>query len=143
MRCAKDMLQCLESMCNLDGASKPVNARPRCLDESWRPDMRMASLQPLVAALLAFGMTFTSGCIHRPPERSSTIEYIRLDDELTLRHMVVRNPNPAGTVLFLHGFPETLYAWKDISPALGARYEVHAFDWPGYGLSSRPPADRF
>lgn len=105
--------------------------------------MRTASLQPLVAALLALGTTFTSGCIHRPPEQSSTIEYIRLDDELTLRHMVVRNPKPAGTVLFLHGFPETLYAWKDISPALGARYEVHAFDWPWYGLSSRPPAGRF
>jgi pimeloyl-ACP methyl ester carboxylesterase len=43
----------------------------------------------------------------------------------------------------LHGFPETLYAWKDISLALGEDYEVHAFDWPGFGLSSRPAADRF
>jgi len=46
-------------------------------------------------------------------------------------------------VLFLHGFPETLHAWKDISLTLASDYEVHAFDWPGYGLSSRPPVDRF
>ena len=57
--------------------------------------------------------------------------------------MVVRNLRPKGTVLFLHGFPETLYAWKDIALALGDDYEVHAFDWPGYGLSSRPTVDRF
>jgi hypothetical protein len=32
--------------------------------------------------------------------------------------MILRNSNPKGTVLFLHGFPETLYAWKDIAKAL-------------------------
>lgn len=57
--------------------------------------------------------------------------------------MVVGNSRPKGIVLFLHGFPETLYAWKDISLVLAKDYEVHAFDWPGYGLSSRPPVDRF
>ncbi len=55
----------------------------------------------------------------------------------------MRNANPKGTVLFLHGFPETLYAWKEIAKALADEYEVHAFDWPGYGLSSRPTVDRF
>lgn len=57
--------------------------------------------------------------------------------------MVVRNSKPKGVVLFLHGFPETLYVWKDISLTLGKEFEVHSFDWPGYGLSSRPPVDRF
>jgi pimeloyl-ACP methyl ester carboxylesterase len=57
--------------------------------------------------------------------------------------MVVRNAAPKGTVLFLHGFPETLYAWADIAATLGREYEVHAFDWPGYGQSSRPSADQF
>jgi pimeloyl-ACP methyl ester carboxylesterase len=50
---------------------------------------------------------------------------------------------PKGIVLFLHGFPETLYAWKNISLILARDYEVHAFDWPGYGLSSRPPVSQF
>ena len=71
------------------------------------------------------------------------IGFFEIDQDITLRRMVLRNPKPKGTVLFLHGFPETLYAWKDISLALADDYEVHAFDWPGYGLSSRPTADRF
>ena len=76
-------------------------------------------------------------------ERKADIGYFEIDKDITLRRMVVRNLRPKGTVLFLHGFPETLYAWKDIALALGDDYEVHAFDWPGYGLSSRPTADRF
>ena len=76
-------------------------------------------------------------------ERKADIGFFEIDKDITLRRMVVRNLRPKGTVLFLHGFPETLYAWKDISLALGDDYEVHAFDWPGYGLSSRPTVDRF
>ena len=69
--------------------------------------------------------------------------FLAINEDVTLRRMVLRPPKPKGTVLFLHGFPETLYAWKDISLALADDYEVHAFDWPGYGLSSRPTVDRF
>lgn len=73
----------------------------------------------------------------------NAIGFFEIDEDITLRRMVLRNPKPKGTVLFLHGFPETLYAWRDISLALADDYEVHAFDWPGYGLSSRPTVDRF
>jgi pimeloyl-ACP methyl ester carboxylesterase len=76
-------------------------------------------------------------------ERKADIGFLEIGEGITLRRMVVHNPRPKGTVLFLHGFPETLYAWRDISLALADDYEVHAFDWPGYGLSSRPPVDRF
>jgi pimeloyl-ACP methyl ester carboxylesterase len=76
-------------------------------------------------------------------QHKADIGFFKIDDDITLRRMVVHTPRPKGTVLFLHGFPETLYAWKDISLALGADYEVHAFDWPGYGLSSRPTVDKF
>jgi pimeloyl-ACP methyl ester carboxylesterase len=75
-------------------------------------------------------------------EPKSDVGYVEIDQDISLRRMVVRNPRPKGTVLFLHGFPETLYAWKHISLALADDYEVHAFDWPGYGLSSRPPVDK-
>ena len=77
------------------------------------------------------------------PANDDAIDFLEIDEDITLRRMVLRNANPKGTVLFLHGFPETLYAWKDIACALADDYEVHAFDWPGYGLSSRPTADRF
>ncbi len=75
--------------------------------------------------------------------RKADIGFVEIDKEITLRRMVVHAQRPKGTVLFLHGFPETLYAWKEIALALADDYEVHAFDWPGYGLSSRPAADRF
>jgi pimeloyl-ACP methyl ester carboxylesterase len=74
---------------------------------------------------------------------SSEIGFIDIGSDLKLRRMLVRSARPEGVVLFLHGFPETLHAWKDISLTLASDYEVHAFDWPGYGLSSRPPVDRF
>jgi pimeloyl-ACP methyl ester carboxylesterase len=77
------------------------------------------------------------------PVNDDAIDFFEIDQDITLRRMVLRNSNPKGTVLFLHGFPETLYVWKDIAKALADEYEIHAFDWPGYGLSSRPTLDRF
>jgi pimeloyl-ACP methyl ester carboxylesterase len=68
---------------------------------------------------------------------------LRVEPDIELRRMLLRPAQPGGTVLFLHGFPETLYAWKGIAEALSTEYEVHAFDWPGYGQSSRPDPARF
>ena len=76
-------------------------------------------------------------------ERKADIGFLEIDKDITLRRMVVHNPRSMGTVLLLHGFPETLYTWKDISLVLADDYEVHAIDWPGFGLSSRPAVDRF
>jgi pimeloyl-ACP methyl ester carboxylesterase len=95
------------------------------------------------AALLCY--SFAPGHAQAPSQqdRRAEIGFVEIDRDITLRRMVVRNPQPKGTVLFLHGFPETLHAWKEIALALADDYEVHAFDWPGYGLSSRPTVDRF
>ena len=71
------------------------------------------------------------------------IGMIALDDGISVRRMVVHAIAPKGTVILLHGFPETLYAWQDIARALANDFDVHTFDWPGYGLSSRPSSDDF
>src|SRR5262249_15417179 len=68
---------------------------------------------------------------------------LQVSPDITLRRMVVTPPSPKGTVLFLHGFSETMLTWRSLSQQLGSEYEVHAFDWPGYGQSSRPPAGIF
>jgi pimeloyl-ACP methyl ester carboxylesterase len=104
-----------------------------------RPSFRkVLAAVALLCALIAPGHA-------QPPEqeRKAGIGFFEIDKDITLRRMVVHSVRPKGTVLFLHGFPETLYAWKDIALALADDYEVHAIDWPGYGLSSRPPAERF
>ena len=98
------------------------------------------SVNMLAAALL---LAATAAPAYAASEPKVEIGYIAADADLTLRRMVVRNPDAKGVVLLLHGFPETLQTWNDVSLALGEDFEVHAFDWPGFGLSSRPAADRF
>jgi pimeloyl-ACP methyl ester carboxylesterase len=71
------------------------------------------------------------------------IAYVQINPDIQLRAMVSGPARPKGSVLLLHGFPETLYAWKGIAETLSRDYQVHAFDWPGYGQSSRPDAERF
>lgn len=68
----------------------------------------------------------------------ATIDSLAVDDQITLRRSVVRAPNARATVLFLHGFPETLLAWQPVTAELAGEFEIHAFDWPGFGQSSRP-----
>lgn len=81
--------------------------------------------------------------VHSLQTNHSQIEQFKIDEQLTLRRQIVRNPRPKGTVLLLHGFPETLLTWEEVARSLGSDYEVHAFDWPGFGQSSRPPVERF
>lgn len=41
-------------------------------------------------------------------------------------------------ILFVHGFPEFWYAWKDQLQAFGRDYRAVALDMRGYNLSSKP-----
>ena len=87
-----------------------------------------------------------SASVHKSSmkERSQMeIDYVELKSGLQLRRMIGRNAGARGIVLCLQGFPETIYAWSGAAELLAKDYEVHAFDWPGYGLSSRPSSDEF
>ncbi len=70
-------------------------------------------------------------------------EFFKIDENISLRRMVAGRGNSKGTVLLLHGFPETLLTWNQVAAGLADDYEVHAFDWPGFGQSSRPPVEQF
>ena len=41
-------------------------------------------------------------------------------------------------VVLLHGFASSIYTWKDVLPALSARHDVVALDFPGFGGSAIP-----
>jgi pimeloyl-ACP methyl ester carboxylesterase len=105
----------------------------------------MSKLLPmLTAAALTLGTSVSSAATHEDADRSrAEIGFVKLDKDITVRQMVIRNPRSKGIVLLLHGFPETLHTWEAVAESLSDEYEVHAFDWPGYGLSSRPSTDRF
>jgi len=51
-------------------------------------------------------------------------------------HYVTGGQGPA--VVFLHGWPQTWYMWRDVLPAMMQRYQVFAVDLRGLGDSSRP-----
>jgi pimeloyl-ACP methyl ester carboxylesterase len=96
------------------------------------------------AAAFALGASVSPAAAQEDARQpKAEIGYVTLDKDITVRQMVVRNPKSKGTVLFLHGFPETLHTWEATATFLADDYEVHAFDWPGYGLSSRPSTDKF
>jgi pimeloyl-ACP methyl ester carboxylesterase len=107
--------------------------------------MPTSLIQKWLTVVLVLHVVIADGCVHmaREHDRQADIGFIAINADMQLRRMLVHHARPQGVVLFLHGFPETLYAWKDIALMLASDYEVHAFDWPGYGLSSRPPAERF
>lgn len=97
----------------------------------------------IVRASLAAALAAASAPALAGEPAKAEIGFIEVDPDITLRQMVVPNPEPKGVVLLLHGFPETIHVWQGMAAALAGDYEVRAFDWPGYGRSSRPAADRF
>ena len=42
-------------------------------------------------------------------------------------------------VVLLHGFPTSSYDWRSVAEALARTRRVITFDFPGYGLSPKPP----
>jgi pimeloyl-ACP methyl ester carboxylesterase len=57
-------------------------------------------------------------------------------------HYVEQGQGPL--ILFLHGFPEFWYAWKDLLAEFGRDHYAVALDMRGYNLSARPePVDAY
>ena len=52
-------------------------------------------------------------------------------------------PRDAPTLLLLHGFPTSSLMFRNLIPALADQYHVVAPDYPGFGQSSAPSADKF
>lgn len=61
-------------------------------------------------------------------------EYADLGD--VRLHYVMGGQGP--TVVFLHGWPQTWYMWRDVLPGMMQNYRVVAVDMRGLGDSSRP-----
>lgn len=55
-----------------------------------------------------------------------------------MMHYVEAGAGP--TVLLLHGFPKTWFAWRHQVPALAGRYRVIVPDLRGYGETEKPAA---
>ena len=53
-------------------------------------------------------------------------------------HYAVTGPQDAHLVVFLHGFPDFWYSWREQMVALRDRYRVAALDLRGYNRSDKP-----
>lgn len=67
----------------------------------------------------------------RSKDRYAEVNGVRL-------HYVEQGKGPL--ILFLHGFPEFWYSWKDLLADFGRDHHAVAVDMRGYNLSSRPEA---
>lgn len=68
----------------------------------------------------------------RPPHRASWVTV----DGLRLR--ALQGGHGDTTLVFLHGYGESLMAWRLLLDRFTPRYRVLAVDLPGHGLSDRP-----
>ena len=49
----------------------------------------------------------------------------------------------APTILLLHGFPTSSHMFRNLIPALADKFHLVAPDYPGFGYSSMPSAEKF
>jgi pimeloyl-ACP methyl ester carboxylesterase len=66
-----------------------------------------------------------------------TGRFVEVQPGLRLHCAEVGAPG-APLMLFLHGFPEFWYAWKEVLPAFAGRWHAVAPDLRGFNLSSKP-----
>ena len=73
--------------------------------------------------------TLPLGAAQPSKDRYADVNGVRL-------HYVEQGKGPL--ILFLHGFPEFWYSWKDLLADFGRDHHAVAVDMRGYNLSSRP-----
>ena len=85
----------------------------------------------VVAALALVALAASTRFRRAPPHRA---EYVGVG-ALRLRYVRAgRGP----TVVLVHGFGESLLAWRSVFDRLAEDHDVIALDLPGFGLSSKP-----
>lgn len=83
----------------------------------------------------------TASIAHAQESRKTAYKTVKIDG-LDIFYREAGSPkNP--TVLLLHGFPTSSRMFRNLMPLLADRYHVVAPDYPGYGMSSAPPVDKY
>ncbi len=65
--------------------------------------------------------------------------FSRVDDVELFYHVNKHHSSRLPWLVCFHGFPTSSWDWHLILPYLEKRYRVLVFDFPGYGLSGKPP----
>jgi len=75
-------------------------------------------------------------------DTDQTTYHTRVVDGLRLFYREAGAPT-APTIVLLHGFPTSSYMYRDLIARLAGRYHLIAPDYPGFGYSDAPSANRF
>ncbi len=99
----------------------------------------------IVLSLFAMTNVFAAQVVDARPDAiaSETTKYQRAQIQgIEIAYREAGNSeNPA--IVLLHGFPTSSHMFRKLIPRLAKEYYVIAPDYPGYGSSDQPPADKF
>ena len=124
----------------MSNSSEKINIRRRC---HGGVAIAIAAATALAAPVSGFRCAGTRTNAIGTRAHSADVSFLEIDKDITLRRMVVHNTKPRGPFSSCMDFRRRCTPGKTSPLALAGDYEVHAFDWPGFGLSSRPTVDRF
>ncbi|KAK0513881.1 hypothetical protein JMJ35_003603 [Cladonia borealis] len=83
----------------------------------------------------------TSESLPKTQDRQAWIQQSDPEIRIFYTECRPRSGKPKGTILLIHGFPETSYQFRHvIVPLSRAGYHVLAPDYRGHGYSSKPPS---
>lgn len=86
----------------------------------------------------ALALLLSVACAHSPPLATPQMDEGFVDVNGVRLHYVSQGNGPL--ILFLHGFPEFWYAWRNQLAEFGRDNRAVAIDMRGYNLSSKPSA---
>jgi pimeloyl-ACP methyl ester carboxylesterase len=99
---------------------------------------------PLLAltVLASFAGAVHAGSVHAG-DTAPTVAHRRVSvDGLSIFYREAGPPD-APAVLLLHGFPSSSFMYRELLPSIARGYRVIAPDYPGFGQSEFPPAQRY
>ena len=118
----------------------PASAKPA--EWSRRAFLQAAPLLPMAASsVLASPDRPTSPTVNSLPSNAMQYRTVQVDG-LDIFYRETGDP-AKPTLLLLHGYPTSSFMFRNLMPALAARYHLVAPDYPGFGQSSFPDAAQF
>lgn len=73
---------------------------------------------------------------------SKSIEHGYADSNGVSIHFAALGSKENPLIIFIHGFPDFWYSWKDVMECLSNEYYVVAIDQRGYNLSDKPKGEK-
>jgi pimeloyl-ACP methyl ester carboxylesterase len=95
-----------------------------------------------VAAVITLGFGVARSQTTSPSTSATLTYHTVVVDGLRLFYREA-GPSDAPVLLLLHGYPSSSRMFDALMPLLANRYHLIAPDYPGFGQSDAPPADKF